>query len=118
MIKKMQQNFLRSLSLTASMVLGDEFQAKTNCTDSKNFAGAVAPSPPLFHVLQELDTMHYLPLELTNGFCQDFDSNAFASMAHLNFQLENKVDSFKSILEGFLPQKVLPILKRFLYFLN
>ena len=28
------------------------------------------------------------------------DSNVFALMTHLNFQLENEVDPFKSVFEG------------------
>ena len=42
------------------------------------------------------------------------DSIVFASMTHLNFQLENEMDPFKSIVEGNFYQNVLPFLKLFL----
>ena len=84
----------------ASMILGDAFLAKIKSTESKILLG------------QQLQALRYLLLELINCLCKGSGANAFAIATHLNFQLENQVDYFKSTFEGFVLQRVFPILKR------
>ena len=81
---------------------------------TKNFPGGVASIPPLFHLLQQLQTLNYLLLEVINGLRLDSDSHVVAFITHLNFLLENEIDPFKSIFKGTFHKKVLSVLKDFL----
>ena len=78
--------FLKVFIANGKHDIGRSILTHVKSSVSKTLLGAF-PLTPFLNMLQQLETPHYLLLDLMNGLCYD-DSNAntFAFMAPLNFQ--------------------------------